>query len=661
MTVRSERITTTQPVASRGAPSPKGRGSVVEFALFTIVLLLAIAMRIVNLGEQGGDLDEGVHGMQLLLMQAGYRPFQEIYASQGPLMLDVLFPLFQAYGGTLAAARLAVGTFSLVGIAGAYWVGRQMAGPVGAAAAALLLTLSPTYLRNSRQALAETVALGPAILAVGAALAYQRGGRRSWLLLAAALLALSLLIKPITIAAALPVGIAVLLRKGTGLRDLLVLVAVGVGLALIVFFALGFSGVFEQVVEYRRRAQESQSWRLHENWSIARDALGRDQLALFGVAGVGSLALLALAPRAGLPLAAWGLAAGAFLLFYSPLFPKHAAIMMPPIAILAGAGLGRLWSGEVERGLGRWSGGVRFGRIALVVLPLAWYLVSLPAIVNWDLRFTRLGPSNELPRFSETSDAVRSIAALTESGDFVLTDHPFLPLLAQRLVPPPLGDPSKTRVRSRELTGLEIATAATEYPSKVAVLWSDRFRPLSAFRSWLAEHYQLAKIYGRKGDSPRTIYLRRDVDFERARLALGNDLDGRSDAEFGGDLRLAAFGLQSNELPPGGTTALTIEWRAMQRLATDYHVILKLVGPDGRVWDDEELSLIDRGDTSVDWQAGRWVFQVSTIAPPVETPPGLYQVIVSVYDTKNRRLARLTKGGFDSQDEINLAELSVRG
>jgi hypothetical protein len=667
VTVASERIATTQPVVSGGVLRLRV-STAVEIVLLAVLLFLAAAMRMVNTGEQGGDLDEGVHGMQLLLMQAGYRPFQEIYAAQGPLMLDVLFPLFQAYGGSLTAARLAVGTYSLVGIAGAYWVGRLAAGPIAGLTAALLLTLSPTYLRNSRQALAEAVALGPAVVAVGAALAYQRSGRRSWLVLAAVLLVLSLLIKPITIAAVVPVGLAILLRRKTGPRDLLLFGGVGSGLTLLVLLTLGFGGVIDQLVEYRMRAREAQSWKLHENLSVLRETLGRDQLALFGMAAVGGVAALARAPRVVLPLAAWVLAAGAFLLFYSPLFPKHAATALPPVAILAAVGLASFWVGAF--GMGRWGDGEmgrrpRVGHVAQVgrvaaVLSVGWYLTTLPTIVGWDLRFTRIGPGNELPRFSETSDAVRSISVLTQPGDFVLTDHPFLPLLAQRLVPPPLGDPSKTRVRSRELTGAEIAAAATEYPSKIAVLWSDRFRPLRGFRAWLSEQYQLAKIYGHKGDSPRTIYMRRDMDLEQARTALARDLEARPEVEFGRQLRLAAFGLQAKELPAGGATGITIEWQAVERLATEYHVILKLVGADGQVWDDEELSLVDRGETAVDWPAGRWVFQVSTIALPPEAPAGLYSVVVSLYDTKNRRLAPVTAPGPGGQEELRLAELTVR-
>src|SRR6266542_4397059 len=85
----------------------------------------------------------------ILLVSAGYRPVQEIYSSQGPLLLDLLYPLYHLFGETLGAARLAVGFYSLIGILGAYCAGRVVGGPLGGAMAAVLLALSPTYLRNS--------------------------------------------------------------------------------------------------------------------------------------------------------------------------------------------------------------------------------------------------------------------------------------------------------------------------------------------------------------------------------------------------------------------------------------------------------------------------------------------------------------------------------
>lgn len=621
------------------------------------LLFVAVGMRAINLSGYSGDLDEGIRGIQLLLMRAGFRPFQDIVASQGPLLLDVLYPLYVAYGGSLAAVRLAVGTYSLVGIVGTYLLSRTLAGPVGAAAATLLLILSPTYLRNSRQALAETVALGPAIFAVWAAIRYQRSGRNGWLVGAGLLLGISLLIKPITIAAALPVGLAVLLRGGQRLRRLLTLGCIVASVVLFVSLLSGLSNVFDQIVEYRLRSRELDSWKLSENWNVLRSALGRDQIAIFGLAVFGAIALVVLSPRAGFPLVMWGIGSFALMLFYSPLFPKHVVTIIPPVAILAGAGLGRVW--ENLHGNHRRLSGAHLG----FILPVGWYLFSLPGLIGWDMRFMNLLPGNDLPGYSDAADAVRSIVAISQPTDFVLTDHPYLAFLAQRLVPPALADPSKTRLRSRELTGDEIAAAGTTYPSAVAVMWADRFRPLRSFRNWYEETYQTVKIYGKKGDVPRTIAVRRDADLARTRVGLTAGLERRSGAEFAGELRLGGYGVELSQMPPGGETALTMEWEAIKPLSIDYHVIVSLVGTDGSVWDDEELSLFGRGETAR-WDAGHWVVLVSEIDVPSQAPPGDYQVFVSVYDTKNRRQSPVTyrpsaQPGAEERD-IPLATIEVK-
>ena len=625
-----------------------------EVVVASLILLLAAWSRSVNLGDPSGDLDESVHAMQLLLMRQGYRPFQEIYNSQGPLMLDLLYPPYLLFGGNLAAARLAAGLYALVGIVGVYWIARQLAGPLAAAVAALLLTLNSAYLGNSRQALAETVTLAPAILAVGAALRYSLAGRRGWLVVSGTLLGLSLLAKPLSLPAAVPIGLLILLRgrKVDLRRALLDLVLLGLVLAAVVLLGLlliGLPAVLEQMVELRQQAREGQNWRLVDNWAILLSGLRHDQLALLPLGLLGGLTLATRTPRPGLPLLAWGLATLALLLTYTPLFPKHAVILVPPVAILAGAGLGLAW--RARRRL-RGSPGVL---LALPILPLAWYLWSAPAVVRTDLRLLNLTGRSELPRFAESADAASSIAALTGPGDFVLTDEPRLALHAERLVPPPLADPSKTRVRARALTGPDIVAAGTTYPSKVVALWSTRFHTLRDFRRWLDERYQVVKLYGRKGDSSYSIYLRRDADLPAARAALTAELNRGVRAEFDGVVRLVAAGLARRELPPGGSTGLTLEWETPGQRANDYSVIYRLVGLDGRVWDDEEVSLFEQSEGGLEWRPGRWVTQVSTVAPPVDTPPGRYHVTISLYDTMNDRPARAA----DGSDEVTVTTLQV--
>src|SRR2546423_1082202 len=63
--------------------------------LAAAVLVLAAAPRLANLGVYSGSFDEGVRAEQLLLMAAGYRPFRDIFASQGVLLLDLLYPWFR--------------------------------------------------------------------------------------------------------------------------------------------------------------------------------------------------------------------------------------------------------------------------------------------------------------------------------------------------------------------------------------------------------------------------------------------------------------------------------------------------------------------------------------------------------------------------------------
>ncbi len=101
-----------------------------------LLLALAVAMRLVNPRVYSGLFDEGIRAEQLFLMSAGFRPFKDIFAAQGPLLLDLLHPWFVLFGQDLAAARWSVGVYSLLGIVGVYAAARAAGGPVGGVVAA---------------------------------------------------------------------------------------------------------------------------------------------------------------------------------------------------------------------------------------------------------------------------------------------------------------------------------------------------------------------------------------------------------------------------------------------------------------------------------------------------------------------------------------------
>src|SRR5687768_4751741 len=112
---------------------PSVRAVWVEVAAAALLIAVAVAMRVVNPGVYSGLFDEGIRVEQLFLMSAGYRPFRDIFAAQGPLLLDLLHPWFVLFGQDLVAARWSVGVYSLVGLAGTYWLARLVGGQIGRA------------------------------------------------------------------------------------------------------------------------------------------------------------------------------------------------------------------------------------------------------------------------------------------------------------------------------------------------------------------------------------------------------------------------------------------------------------------------------------------------------------------------------------------------
>ena len=116
------------------------------------------------------------------------------------------------------------------------------------------------------------------------------------------------------------------------------------------------------------------------------------------------------------------------------------------------------------------------------------------------------------PAVEQYADAVAVIRdADVARPTTCVTDHPYLTFLAGRLVPPLLVDTSRSRIRSRSLRGAEAIAQATPYDPKLVVLWADRLRGLSEFKRWVEENYRLVKVYNRRNDLDRGIYVPGDA------------------------------------------------------------------------------------------------------------------------------------------------------
>ncbi len=639
-----------------------------QFSILYCVLVVAIAlpMRLANIASYTGKGDEGIRAEQLLLMARGFRPVRDIFASQGPLSLDVFYPFFVGLGETLAGARLAVVVYSALELVAVYWVAQLAGGRLGGWLATALLLASPTYLKNSRLALVEIPAMLPATIALGLALAYQRDGRRAWLVGSAVALALALAIKPMMVAVVPAIGVALVLCQRRGARraprahavrpyDLVLYAFIAGGLLMAVVAAVGPVELYDQVVRYRLGSRQAEGWSLADNWSMLWGELQWDQAAFFGLAILGAAVVSLVCPRMGLPLAVWAVGTFGLLLAYSPLGIKHAALQPPPSAVLAGAGLAWAWR------LGSGGNSSLAGRLAALAsaLVLAAYVWALPVVFARDRQAMSVGDAGSDPPYPEESVLIQ---ALTSPPDYILVDDPYLAFLNRRLVPPRLVDTSIFRIRSGSLSGADVVSQAEQFDVRLMLLLSDNLRELKKFRDWADDNFVVVKINERSNRKDRALYLRNDADLDTARTALRALVPNARtiDAEFAGQLRVRSVALDQTELRSAGSTNLTLEWEAVEPSAVDWHAITFLRDGDGRLVDQSERALGGGSGGTSTWAPGHWVFRTSILTIPPRTPGGEYRLSLGLYDSRARKLATVTGGTASGSEEVPLATIRVR-
>ena len=637
-----------------------------------VILTVAFAMRVTDLeGARSNfpDLfDEGIRVEQLFLMSQGFRPYRDIYAAQGPLLLDTLYPFYRLFGESLGAVRLGVGLLSLVGLVGAYLVAREVGGRFGGLLACGLLALSPPYLEGSRLALAEVPSIAPAFLALASALRYRAVRSRRWLVASAVFLAVSLLLKPMVVPVGVAIGLALLggpaylpkpggvaRASSTGLpwrvaADLVVYAFVVAAVIAVVVIVMGPREVFEQLVLYRAGATGAAAWDAWANWKEAVQGPVGAQPSLYVLAAIGAILLLVRTGWRGAPLVAWPLATFALLFFYTPLHPKHLVYLAPPAAVLAGAGLGAALRG-VSRDVrvGRWpapeSALVRSSVAAAAAFLLVWNVATVqPALA----RGVQVGVSeDDLDLHVFDDEVARALRALTSPDEFLLTDHPYLAFLARRMVPPELVDPSRGRTRAGTLTDEVAARSATERDTRVVLFWADRLRRLGRFNAWVEQRYRPVASFGTRVarsrfGKDRTVYLRNDADFDAARSALVGLLEQPKVVDFADDLRLLGSTVELTEVARGEPFALTLAWEALRDIAINYHVILSLVGPDGQEYAAQEQDVEGTGNGTAGWRTGAWLYRGFMLAPDNSAPPGEYRVLVGLDNTRTRGPAPVT-------------------
>jgi Dolichyl-phosphate-mannose-protein mannosyltransferase len=504
--------------------------NVLMWGLVIALVIVAIIMRLYKLDvpfDRDG-YDEGVYWQSLRAMGAGHALYQDIFYSQPPFFLLSTFPGYLLFGSTLWAARLGIALVSLIGLLGAFLLGKATGGRLGAVVALLLLIVSPVYLAESQTIQAEASSTAFSLLAVGLAYMWweQSEGIAGlcWATLTGIAVALGILCKLLSVSCLVPMVLLMLARiwqswqQRTGANKRLLLpILAGIGACIVtaLLFLLPFlnsySNLISTVITFHTQAGATFASSQRGNFSLIKQAL-ISWLSLAALAGMAA-AVLRRDWRV-IPMIAWLLATIYLLWRQVPLFPHHLIALIPPLIGLAVMGIDKsvTWeslarfkpiaAGSTDRTT-EIKNRAGFTSISLqnimTWIALILMLITVVLSVRQDRQYYR--NVDYIAADQETQQELHVAADLNHAiapGQLVITDAQFIAGLADRNTPPFLVDTSTVRIVSGYLSLAQLENAATQPQVHAVLFYTGRLgAPETApFHTWVAQHFRLLHNYG---------------------------------------------------------------------------------------------------------------------------------------------------------------------
>ena len=483
------------------------------------IATVAVALRIpAYLAVRHVSFDDGAYGASAVAMRAGGLPFREVFSSQGPLFLPLVW-LFDLLGlRTLDAPRLLAVASGLALVLATWSAARALRlSPLAAGVAAGLVATSGSILWVTGPLTSDGPGLALAAGAVAAALWYRRAPALGRAVLAGALLGAALSVKSLLLAAAVPVGWALLPSRDpqpamAGGRRWFPLAAAGAAagaISLVVALPWGLGNVWDQAFRYHLEAAGPRT--PVRNLRKVISTLGDRDLPLV-LAAVAATALAAVAritagrrgaPSVGTPSAfptdsvgfplgvrlvgAWLATTVLILAVEHPLWRSHASHLIPPAALLIAAAFDRFLARTPTRPR---RAIVAAGVVGVLVIP--YHAVHLSEV---------LWPAPPGPALAAARADLRALP----TGAEVISDDPGVVWRAGRRTPDDLVDTSILRIESGRLTAASLARAAADHRVCALLVWSHRFGDLTALPDLLRRTgYSAGPRYG----GPKVLWLR---------------------------------------------------------------------------------------------------------------------------------------------------------
>lgn len=128
---------------------------------------------------------------------------------------------------------------------------------------------------------------------------------------------------------------------------------------------------------------------------------------------------------------------------------------------------------------------------------------------------------------------------------------------------------------------------------------------------------------------------------------------------FGDQVALVGYELDRRVVRPGETIRLTLYWKALAALETDYRAFAHVLGVENQVWANRDSELLAGSAPTSRWQPGQVVEEVRELQVGLTTPPDFYDIEVGVYPPGGGRLPVVAEDGHWLGDHVLLSKVRV--
>jgi hypothetical protein len=444
-----------------------------------LLAIIAVVVRLPTfLSSRALSFDDGVYGASVVDMRRGLLPYRDVFSSQGPLHLPLLYAGDLLGLHTIDAPRV---TPLLAGVVVAIAI-RASARRLGATRTAALVSgaivaTTGTMLWTTGQITGDGPAAALTALAVWSALVYRDEPRWWRAVMTGALFGGALATKPIVVAAVVPIAVWVWSRHR---RAHVIASAAAVGLT---WFASavpwGLTRVWRQSFEYHTGTGPSYSHATQAG-KLAVGLATRDAILVAAV-GLGWFAARRAGRTTRVPadlrlLTAWTALVAVVLVLEKAMFANHLAAIVLPLALVA----------------------------AVRPPPSRWLAVALVVLVPWEIANQRdiLWPAHVTGVDAQVVAHLRRLPP----GSEAISDNPGLVWRAGLTTPAQMNDTTDMRVFQGGITTEVVAAAALSGHTCAVVITPGGFGvQLPGVRAAIgSEGYHLARAWG----NDRELWLR---------------------------------------------------------------------------------------------------------------------------------------------------------